>query len=211
MPRLDAALSASTKIPDNQGAFVPNYLPIPGPSDDARSLRTRDAVGSALISLMLGRAYDEVSIQDICDRADIGRSTFYAHFRDKDDIFIRHTVAFARALGRELCWDTDRCYSFPVRQLLEHVREMRGLFDSLSKACRSEFIMTVIQNNFAEVFEERVGELRAGAAGSIPAAILAQHLASTLMTLLRWWMTHHEPLDSLEMEKQWTHLVAGLR
>jgi len=71
--------------------------------------------------------------------------------------------------------------------------------------------MTVIQNNFAEVFEERVGELRAGAAGSIPAAILAQHLASTLMTLLRWWMTHHEPLDSLEMEKQWTHLVAGLR
>jgi AcrR family transcriptional regulator len=160
---------------------------------------------------MLERAYDDISIEDICDRADIGRSTFYAHFKDKDDVFIRHTVVFARALGQELRWDIDRGYGFPVRHFLEHARQMRGLFDSLARARKSTFIITVIQNNFAEVFEERIGELRAGAKGSIPAAILSQHLASTLMTLLSWWMNHHEPFDTQEMEKQWEHLVAGLR
>src|SRR5271168_1496184 len=50
--------------------------------------------------------------------ADVGRSTFYAHFRDKDELFIRHTVVFGRALGGQLSWDDTRT-KCPVRSPLD--------------------------------------------------------------------------------------------
>src|SRR5690348_6733672 len=53
---------------------------------DRRSERTRRLLGEALISLMLERRYADLTVQDILDRANIGRSTFYAHYWDKDDL-----------------------------------------------------------------------------------------------------------------------------
>lgn len=47
---------------------------------DRRSERTRQLLNAALIELMLEQRYDEITVQDIIDRANIGRSTFYAHF-----------------------------------------------------------------------------------------------------------------------------------
>jgi hypothetical protein len=76
----------------------------------------------------------------------------------------------------------------------------------------TEFIMKVWHNNIAEVFEERVLGMRAGrsTAAAIPAQILAQQLAGTLMTLLVWWIDHHYPRAAEEMEKQFHRLIAGL-
>ncbi|NJM53793.1 MAG: TetR family transcriptional regulator [Blastocatellia bacterium] len=54
---------------------------------DRRTNRTQKALRNALIELILEKHYDTISVQDIIDRADIGRSTFYNHFRDKEDLF----------------------------------------------------------------------------------------------------------------------------
>ncbi len=56
-------------------------------STDRRVRRTRELLRSALLSLIQEKGYDRITVQDILDRADIGRSTFYAHYRDKDDLF----------------------------------------------------------------------------------------------------------------------------
>jgi AcrR family transcriptional regulator len=200
-----------TEIQDTPGAPVPNYVSIPGDSDDARAVRTRDALAMALYALMRERTYEEITVQEICERATVGRSTFYAHFQDKNDILMRHAIEFARSFGHELSWDGARGYRFPVCAFFEHVRDMRHVFDSLAKARQRDFIIKVCQNNFAEVFERRIRELRGGARASVPADILAQHLAGTLMTLLTWWSDHHRPLDAEEMEEQWGRLVGGLR
>jgi AcrR family transcriptional regulator len=192
---------------------VPNFVPIPGDSDDLRAVRTRGEIASALIGLMLEKGFDDISVQEICERAGVGRSTFYAHFQDKDDLFIRHTVVFGRALGGQLAWDEALgSYRFPARGLFEHVRQMRPLFDSLARARKTEFIMKVWHNNIAEAFEERVLAMRGGGstAAAIPAEILAQQLAATLMTLMVWWMDHHYPLAEDAMEKQFQRLIAGL-
>lgn len=190
---------------------MPNYVNIPGGSDDIRAVRTRDALARALYALMQERTYDEVSVQQICERGAVGRSTFYAHFQDKDDILVRHAIEFARAFGHELTWDPARGYHFPVRAFFEHVRDMRHVFDSLAKARKRDFIIKVCQNNFAGVFEERIREYRGGLEPSVSANILAQHLAGTLMTLLTWWSDHHQPVNAEQMEENWGRLVGGLR
>jgi AcrR family transcriptional regulator len=193
---------------------VPNFVPIPGDSDDARAVRTRGELASALIALMHVKGFDDITVQNICERANVGRSTFYAHFQDKDELFIRHTVVFGRALGGKLTWDDALgSYQFPARWLFEHVRQMKPLFDSLSRARKTEFIMKVWQNNIAEVFEQRVLAMRSGMEmrGGIPAVILAQQLAGTLMTLMVWWMDHHYAIAEHEMDQQFHRLIAGLR
>jgi AcrR family transcriptional regulator len=192
---------------------VPNLIPIPGSSDDARAVRTRSELASALIALMHEKGFDDISVQEICERAQVGRSTFYAHFQDKDELFIRHTVVFGRAFGEQLAWDEAQGrYCFPIRRLFSHVRQMKPLFDSLARARKTEFIMKVWHNNIAEVFEQRVLAVRGGgsAAATIPAVLLAQQLAGTLMTLMVWWIDHHYPFEEHEMEKQFQHLIAGI-
>lgn len=65
---------------------------------DRRVRRTRANLHRALIELMVERDYDRISVRDILDRADTGRSTFYAHFRDKDDLLLASSVEYLRDL-----------------------------------------------------------------------------------------------------------------
>ena len=189
-----------------------DFVPIPGESDDARAVRTRAALSSALIALMDGRPFDDISVQEICERAGVGRSTFYAHFQDKDEMYVRHIVVFGRRMGEQLGWDPSRgTWRFPIAMMFDHVRQMRPMIESLMKSRKAEFVMKVWQNNLAEVFEQRVEQERGGAPMAIPAEILAQQLAGTVITLMSWWMDHHQPHSAQEMEQHWERLVTGLR
>jgi len=64
------------------------------PGTDRRTLKTRDALGDALVELMHERPFKSITVQDVLDRAGVGRSTFYTHYRDKDDLFISDVEEF---------------------------------------------------------------------------------------------------------------------
>ncbi len=66
--------------------------------EDRRVARTRQLLRDALVSLILERGYDEVTVQDVLDRANLGRSTFYAHYRNKDDLLFSGFEEFAALL-----------------------------------------------------------------------------------------------------------------
>ena len=53
---------------------------------DRRIQRTRQLLEDALIALILEKGYDKITVQNIVDQANVGRSTFYSHFLDKDDL-----------------------------------------------------------------------------------------------------------------------------
>ncbi|MCP4222921.1 MAG: helix-turn-helix transcriptional regulator, partial [Actinomycetia bacterium] len=55
-------------------------------SNDRRVRRTKQRLHEALMSLIVEKGYDKITVQDLIDRADVGRSTFYAHFETKDDL-----------------------------------------------------------------------------------------------------------------------------
>src|SRR5262249_61932845 len=70
--------------------------------EDRRVRRTRRALQEALRELMLQKAYDHITVQDVLDRADVGRATFYAHFRDKDALLMSEFEAMREALREHL-------------------------------------------------------------------------------------------------------------
>ena len=59
------------------------------PKTDRRVERTRELLQKALIDLIPERGYDAITIQDIVDRANVGRTTFYLHYNSKDELFMR--------------------------------------------------------------------------------------------------------------------------
>ena len=58
------------------------------PKIDRRVRRTRDLLGDALVALMQEKPFETITVQHVLDRARIGRSTFYTHYRSKDDLFL---------------------------------------------------------------------------------------------------------------------------
>ena len=64
------------------------------PRMDRRARRTRDALGDALVELMQERPFKSIKVQDVLVRAEVGRSTFYTHYRDKEDLFLSDVEDF---------------------------------------------------------------------------------------------------------------------
>jgi len=190
---------------------VQKRIELPGPSEDQRARRTRERLAWSLVELLRTEAYEDISVQKIAARAEVGRSTFYAHFRDKEDLFIQHTVAFNRAFGAHLAWnEASRSWRFPVRGLFEHVREFRFLYDALARSRKLDRMLRIGEIVLAESFEQRI-RTRPRKASDVPAPILAHHLAATLRGLMTWWMSHHCPKRAQEMDDCFHRLIGGVR
>jgi hypothetical protein len=69
---------------------------------DRRVRRTRESLHKALISLTLEKSYDSITVQEVLDRADVGRSTFYTHFQSMDELLISDTQELRRTLNAAL-------------------------------------------------------------------------------------------------------------
>src|SRR5579859_4132940 len=69
---------------------------------DRRVVRTRDTLGDALVALMREKNFEEITVQEVLDRAGVGRSTFYVHYRDKDDLFLSDVEDFFEVMSTML-------------------------------------------------------------------------------------------------------------
>src|SRR5258707_11646071 len=75
---------------------------------DARVKRTRDQLGNALIQLIVEKPINDVTVQDVLDRAQVGRSTFYLHYRDKDDLLVSQLEMFLEMMSTSLSVRKDK-------------------------------------------------------------------------------------------------------
>jgi AcrR family transcriptional regulator len=193
-----------------QKRILVKSIELPG-TDDARAKRTRERLSWALVDLIREKDYDAISVQEVAARAQVGRSTFYAHFSDKEDLFIQHSVVFHAAFGKCLTWDErSKSWRFPLAGLCEHVREFRFLYEALAKSRKLDRILRMGQLVMAKGFEQCIAA-RAREPDSVPAALVAQHYAATVANLLTWWMDHHCPCSAAALEKHFHRLTAGAR
>lgn len=98
-------------------------------------------------------------------------------------------------------------WHFPVAPLFEHAREFRFLYDAFTRSPKLDRMLKIRQITLAESFQQRMTE--AGLPSDVPIPLLAQHHAATLMNLLSWWMDHHCPCSTQDMERYFHRLVNG--
>lgn len=206
-------MSVRATFPDTQGLTVQKRLQLPGESTDPRAIRARDQIGYALLALASEKRYDDITVQDIATRAKVSRTTFYAHFQDRDGIMLRYAVVFGKYLGRQLRWDRATSqYRFPLAALFEHMLDIRPLYEALARARRIDDLLKILRINLATGMERRIRSSRRRIETSkVPERLLAQHISATTVQLLAGWMDHHCTTDPQLMDEHFHHLIAGLR
>ena len=99
---------------------------------DRRVRRTRDRLGDAMVDLLQEKPFDTITVQQVLDRAGVGRSTFYTHYRGKEDLFLSDCDEFFEAMATALSRHRDTSERVaPVRELFAHVAEMRTFYSAL--------------------------------------------------------------------------------
>src|SRR5258708_38262747 len=107
-----------------------------------RARRTSDDLGDALIHLMQERPFNSITVQDVLDRAEVSRSTFYTHFRDKNDLFLSDAEEFFEMMATALTRLGDKSERVaPVQELFAHIRAVRPFYDALIASGRKQVLL----------------------------------------------------------------------
>lgn len=177
----------------------------PGP-EDRRVRRTRQLLNDALLALMRERRYDDITVQDILDRADVGRSTFYAHFYDKDDLlmdgFQRLRKLFDAQPGQP---DPPERFSLAFfRHTADHQAEYRAMVGNRG----GEQVLRQVEQFLAARLAERLDRV-APPGGSDPRLreVVLMHSVSTLFGLLAWWFKQAQPYSPEQMSGLYSTLA----
>ena len=176
---------------------------------DPRVARTTRALGAALIELVQERDFGEITVRDILDRAGVGRTAFYAHYRNKEDVlyssYERLFVALESLLDRPSA-RADRL--FPVAELLDHLAESRGIVDGLRRSGQLDEMWALCAEHAARIIDRRLAS-GGHVSPAIPRPLLARMLAGALMEAIGWWLDRPKAATPAEMDAAFHGLARG--
>ncbi len=110
--------------------------------EDQRVRRTRDRLGDALMELLVQKPFDDITVQDVLARAGVSRSTFYTHYRDKNDLFLSDAEDFFEAMATALSRFGDKSERVaPVQELAAHITQVRPFYNALVESGRMHDVM----------------------------------------------------------------------
>jgi len=177
------------------------------PKVDRRIEKSKRHLHSALMSLMHELSYDEITIQQILDRADSGRSTFYSHFRDKDHLL----VYGVQNLGRQLAGlpvgavGVESVIGFS-EDFFNHADQSRGVYRSLTASSGWKILRPHFQDMFGTLLSPRIKSV-SKRKSDIPEALLIHFLGSTLIEVTTWWMEQKDRYSVQEITSIYASFV----
>jgi AcrR family transcriptional regulator len=160
---------------------------------DPRVVRSRQRLFDALVALILERGWDRVQVRDVCARSGVGRSTFYAHFADKEDLLIGGLDLVRDAMhGRR----SGRPFGF-LRELIDHAGASRRMF----RAVIGKKSGLAVQRKFREVIRELVVEdLAAQGVAKAELDVTSRFVAGAFVELLIAWVDGATRQSARELE-----------
>jgi AcrR family transcriptional regulator len=182
---------------------------------DRRVRRTRKALQEALVGLMTEKGYEAVTVQEIIDRADVGRSTFYLHYTDKDDL-LRDNFAGLRSVvaqpGAVEPANRRRLLRFSL-PLFRHVQAQRRLALALFGRPGGGPVLRQVEHMLADVVGAELAELFASEPPTrAPEEAVVRYVVGAYVALLTWWLDVDPPIGPEEADRIFQALVApGIR
>jgi AcrR family transcriptional regulator len=174
------------------------------PKIDRRSQRTRQAIGNALLELMLEKAYDSITVQDIIDRANIGRSTFYSHYQDKEHLL----ASQIEEMGHQLEPTAAGTYTLlPSLRIFQHTQENHRLYKALVWGRGIDVVFKALQAHLDMELEAEFKRKLGKQTSPIPLPIVAHYTTGAFLTLLKWWLDKNMPCSPEEIDAYFRQLV----
>lgn len=158
--------------------------------EDLRVQRTRHALFSAFTQLVLSRRYDEIRVSDIVSAAGVGRSTFYEHYRSKDDV-LRSSMDWLFSVLADA--GNGAHGEIRLQQVVDHFWENRRL----AKALLDGPARRVVASGLADAVEARL--CRMAERPAVPRRLLAVQVAEGQLGLLHCWLLGHASCTSIAL------------
>ena len=177
---------------------------------DRRSRRTQQQLSAALIELMLHKRYDQITVQDIIERANVGRSTFYAHYLDKDDLLVSDFRRVLDSLNDHIHLQGAGAQPTPpvLTLFFEHVQEHHHLYIALVRGGGISLLYKQAHTQLCQMIERHLGAfVPVGQPPAVPLAFVADYLAGAILNLLTWWLDHAMPYTPEQMDALFHQLV----
>jgi AcrR family transcriptional regulator len=175
--------------------------------DDPRARRTRDRLGDALLATLLEKPFDDITVGEVLQRAGVGRSTFYEHYRDKHDLFFSDVDEFFEWMSK--AGGTDSTRVAPVRELFAHVAESRPILAAMEASGRLDEVVRIGRAHFARSIERALEREEGGDAEE--RQVLAHGLAGALFEMLEHWLASGQKQTPAEMDELFHRLAARAR
>ncbi len=180
---------------------------------DRRVQRTRQLLQDALVALIRERGFEALSVQDIIDRANVGRATFYAHFDNKEDLLLSGLEGLrsslkalqAEALARG---GADVGFFAFSRELFDHVDGYRDVFRAMARDRSGALVRQAFGRILVDLVRSDVAARvpRAGY-GACSSEAVVQFTAGALFGLLTWWLEARTRPGAEEMDALFRRLA----
>jgi AcrR family transcriptional regulator len=165
---------------------------------DRRVRRSRQQLTQALLDLVVEKEYETITIQDITDRADLNRATFYLHYSSKEELLIASleerfdelVSQFDQLSAERPIWEEKQS----ILMTFQHVADHAELYKVLLSERGMGYLIHRIVNYIAELSARQLQDsLPKEAVLTVPAGLIARHVAGSLFALLSWWLTNDMP------------------
>jgi AcrR family transcriptional regulator len=181
---------------------------------DRRAARTKAMLQRAHISLILEKGYEAITVEDICDEANVGRSTFYAHYSNKDDLkrsgfeHLRKQLVDRQKEAQATPGDIkDRSFGFSLT-MFEHARDHIDLYRALagghggtvSLGQIRQILSNLVRNEFAAAASKNSADI-------VPRELVVQYIVGAYMAVLVWWLDGGAKLPPKQMDAMFRRLV----
>lgn len=180
-------------------------------STDRRTRRTCERLGIALLELLQDRPIRQITVQQVLDRALVGRSTFYLHFRDKEDLLLSQLEVFLETMSLWLSRNGEKSRRVaPVAEMFEHIGSQKKIYRALQESDRLNAFFDLAQDYFTRGIEQRLRE--SGKLGKLTREEIrtrATALAGSLLALLRRWMDRGAKEPPKTMDETYHRMVWG--
>jgi AcrR family transcriptional regulator len=159
---------------------------------DRRQQKTRSAIFRAFNRLLEEKHFNNITVQEILDEADIGRSTFYSHFETKDALLREMcTDIFDHIFSHELSSETSHDFSASdhglqekITHLLYHLKDNKGNVLGILSGESGELFMRYFKEYLTAMFEQYLESLRQ----DVPKEFALNHLVGSLAEAVKWWI-----------------------
>ncbi len=190
----------------------------PRPTLDRRARRTRRQLKEALFALILEKGYDAVKIEDITERADLGRTTFYLHYHDKEELLLESIDGIAEELlarlrppqwrpdGSEVGGFVRDAILIIFRHADENAQLYRVILRGEGASRVSGRLHRIISGRAVALINERVALSGLPLKAQVPLDVYANYFAGALMALVTWWLEAGMPYPPEEMAEMFQQM-----
>ncbi len=165
---------------------------------DRRQRKTREAIFNAFTELLSKKDFNQITVGEIIEIADIGRATFYSHFETKDYLLKEFCAELfchifdaenEKGQGHRHIFSCDGSNSIFLH-LFQHVQKNDNNILALLSSENNELFLRYFRSNLVSLIESHIGLFQSQNSKKVPEAFWKNHIISTFIETLKWWINN---------------------